>query len=307
MERVLDFVTGKLSRRMMLSALIPLIFIFYFGTLVITVFLFPRPYDWRSGVISNLLSPAHNPEFHWFASLGLSLAGLCAVPFGGYIGHRFRPVTRLWANIGATALTGGFVTFILAVVIVTRRSHPIFGMLGVHEMLARTAAVGLGIGIICFNGCALQAARSIVRDRYGRGLLFSWSCIALLAVVSIAGSLCTVLLPKFGVFGLSPGYRLLRLSPLWHLAFWEWIGSAAVFFFLVSAAWLLPRNSYCHSWEARGVAWCLSSVRRGDLPVGKKKPAPGFSNSSFGHTMGFKSPRWIKDKTWPHETRRNLL
>jgi len=245
MERVLDFVTGKLSRRMMLSALIPLIFIFYFGTLVITVFLFPRPYDWRSGVISNLLSPAHNPEFHWFASLGLSLAGLCAVPFGGYIGHRFRPVSRLWANLGATALSGGFVTFILAVVIVTRRSHPIFGMLGVHEMLARTAAVGLGIGIICFNGCALQAARSIVRDRYGRGLLFSWSCIALLAVVSIAGSLCTVLLPKFGVFGLLPGYRLLRLSPLWHLAFWEWIGSAAVFFFLVSAAWLLPRHSDC--------------------------------------------------------------
>src|SRR5215469_10643088 len=143
MERLLDFVTGKLSRRMMLSALIPLIFIFYFGTLVITVFLFPRPYDWRSGVISNLLSPGHNPEFHWFASLGLSLAGLCAVPFGGYIGHRFRPVSRLLANIGAAALTGGFVTFILAFFFSSRRRHTRFGVLGVHEMLARTAAVGL--------------------------------------------------------------------------------------------------------------------------------------------------------------------
>ena len=245
MERLLDFVTGKLSRRIMLSTLIPLIFICYFGTLVMTVFVFPHRYDWRYGVISNLLSPGHNPGFHWFASLGLSLAGLSAVPFGGYIGHRFRPVSRLWANIGAAALTGGFVTFILAVVIVTRRSHPIFGMLGVHEMLARTAAVGLGIGIISFDGCALRAARSILRDRYGRGLLFSWSFITVLALVSIAGSLCTVLLSKFGVPGLLPGYQLLRLSPLWHLAFWEWIGSAAVFFFLVSAAWLLPRHSYC--------------------------------------------------------------
>jgi hypothetical protein len=244
-ERLFDFVTGKLSRRTMLRALLPLVFIFYFGTLLTTVFLFPDRYDWRSGVISNLLSPGHNPGFHWFASLGLSLAGLCAVPFGGYIGHRFRPVSPLWSNIGATALTGGFVTFILAVVIVTRRSHPIFGMLGVHEMLARTAAVGLGVGIMCFIGCALRAAHSIVRDRYGRGLLFSWSLIAMLALVGIAGSLSSVLLSKLGVPGLLPGYQLLRLSPLWHLAFWEWIGSAAVFFFLMSAAWLLPGHSYC--------------------------------------------------------------
>jgi len=117
------------------------------------------------------------------------------------------------------------------------------------------------IGIICFNGCALRVARSIVKDRYGRALLFSWSFITALALVSIAGSLCTLLLAKFGVSGLLPGYRLLRLSPLWHLAFWEWIGSAAVFFFLVSAAWLLPRHSYClgrvplcewRTWDRRG-------------------------------------------------------
>jgi hypothetical protein len=219
MERLLDFVTGKLSRRTVLNALIPLIFVFYFGTLVMTVFLFPHHYDWRSVVISNLLSPGHNPEFHWFASLGLSSAGLCAVPFGGYIGHRLRPVSPLLANIGAAALAGGFVMFILAVLIVTRRSHPILGMLGLHEMLARAAAVGLGIGIICFNGCALRAARSIVRDRYGRELLFSWSFITMLALVSIAGSVYTVLLSKFGVLGVLPGYRLLRLSPLLHLAF----------------------------------------------------------------------------------------
>jgi hypothetical protein len=244
MERLLDFVTGKLSRRTMLSFIIPLIFICYFGTLVMTVFLFPQRYDWRFGVISNLLSPGHNPRFHWFASLGLSLAGLCAIPFGGYIGHRFRPVSRLWANIGATALTGGFVTFVLAVVIVTRRSHPIFGMLGVHEMLARTAAIGLGIGILCFSGCALRAARSIVRDRYGRGLLFSWLLITMLALVSMAGSICNLLLSKLGVAGLLMWYQSPRLSPLLHLAFWEWTGSAAVFFFLVSAVWLLPRDSY---------------------------------------------------------------
>jgi hypothetical protein len=170
---------------MMLSALVPLIFICYFGTLMMTVLVFPQHYDWRFGVMSNLLSPGHNPRFHWFASLGLSLAGLCAVPFGG-----------------------------------------------------------LGIGIICFNGCALRAARSMVRNRYGRGLLFLWVLITMLALVTITGSICNLLLAKLGVPGLLLWYQPLRLSPLWHLAFWEWIGSAAVFFFLVSAAWLLPNDRY---------------------------------------------------------------
>ena len=226
----------------MLVAVIPLIFTFYYGILITAVFLFPQSYDSRFSVISNLLAPQHNPEFHWLASLGMALAGLFAVPFGGYIGCRLRPVSRLWANIGASALIGGFVLLILAAVIETGRLHPIFGMLGVHELLARTSAIGLGIGIVCFYGCVLRGTRSIGRHGYGRGLVFLWSVITLSALVAVAGSLCTVLPSKAGVPGLLPVYRPLRQSPVWHLAFWEWIGSGAVFLFLISAAWLLPEG-----------------------------------------------------------------
>jgi len=228
----------------MLGAVIPLIFTFYFGTLITAVFVLPQSYDWRFSVISNLLSAQRNPEFHWVASLGLALAALCAVPFGGYIGHRLRPVSRLWANIGAGALICGFVLLLFAALIVTRRSHPVFGILGVHELLARTSVIGLGTGIICFYGCILRGTRSIGRHRYGRGLVFLWSVITLFALVAIAGSICTVLLSKAVVPGLFPVYRLLRQSPVWHLAFWEWIGSGAVFLFLISAAWLLPEGDH---------------------------------------------------------------
>jgi hypothetical protein len=37
-----------------------------------------------------------------------------------------------------------------------------------------------------------------------------------------------------------PINQALKTTLLWHLAFWEWIGAAAVFLFLLSSALLLP-------------------------------------------------------------------
>jgi len=243
-ERIFDFFSGNVRRRTVLSTLVPLILIFYFGALILSVCVFPGSYDWRSSVISNLLSPRHNPEFHWLASLGLSLTGLLSIPFGGYIGHRLRPASRLWAYLGKAYFLGGFVALILASIIVTRRSHPIVGILGIHEILARSSAIGLGVGIICFHWCAWRGslAPSIDRKLYPRSLVFSWTVLTLLALLAVTGCVCSVLIPKIGVPGLSSLYELLRHSPFWHLAFWEWIGSLAVFLFLISAALFLPKE-----------------------------------------------------------------
>ena len=243
-ERLFDFFSGNVPRRTVLSTLVPLILVFYFGTLTLAVCVFPGSYDWRSSVISILLSPRHNPEFHWLASLGLSLTGLLSIPFGGYIGDRLRPASRLAANIGRAFFIGGFVALILASIIVTRRSHPIVGILGIHEIFARSSAIGLGVGIICFHWCAWRGSRAPAIDRklYPRGLVLSWTILTLLALLAMTGSVCSVLIPKIGVPGLSSLYQLLRHSPFWHLAFWEWIGSVAVFLFLISAALFLPKE-----------------------------------------------------------------
>jgi hypothetical protein len=244
LKRLLNFFSGNVSRRTLVSTLVPLIFIFYFGTLILAVAVFPKSYDWRSSVISNLLSPRHNPEFHWIASLGLSLTGLLAVPFGGYIGYRLRPCSPLGANIGTAFFIGGFIALILAAMIVTPHSHPILGMLGIHEILARASALGLGIGIICFSWCAHRGSAAAVANRrlYPRTLVVSWTILTSLALITLIGCVCSVLIPKIGVLGLLPIYQLFRHSPLWHLAFWEWVGSAVVFLFLASAALLLPSD-----------------------------------------------------------------
>ena len=172
------------------------------------------------------------------------LAGLLAIPFGGYIGYRLRVASRLGANTSMASFIGGFVALILAAVFVARRSHPILGMLGIHEILARTSAFGVGIGIIGFCWCALRGSRapSIDGRLYPRSLALSWTILALMALLTVVGCLCSALIPKIGVPGLLPPYQLLRHSPFWHLAFWEWIGSAAVFLFLTSAALLLPKE-----------------------------------------------------------------
>lgn len=226
----------------MLFILVPLIFVFYFGTLALAAFVFPESYDWRSSVISNLLSPHRNPQFHWLASIGLSSAALLAMPFGGYISSRLRRASRLGAKAGMVCFVGGIAAFVLAAIVVPRHSHPIVGPLSIHEILARLSALALCLGVLCFCWCTLCAAyRSRFNQRFfNRALVLSWTLLMTLIVVTVTTCLCSELFRRTGILEASPFYKTLRHSPLWRLAFWEWIGSAAGFLFLASAAFLLP-------------------------------------------------------------------
>jgi hypothetical protein len=40
----------------------------------------------------------------------------------------------------------------------------------------------------------------------------------------------------------NPVYQAIENRSLWHLGFWEWIGSIGVFLFLLGAAVFLPEN-----------------------------------------------------------------
>ena len=61
--------------------------------------------------------------------------------------------------------------------------------------------------------------------------LITWPAIVLLMLRLIIGVHFQVL---------EPFTRSLKQSAIWHLGFWEWIGSVAVIAFLVVSAWLLP-------------------------------------------------------------------
>jgi hypothetical protein len=242
-NRLRSYFSGDVPKGMLLWALIPLILICYFGTTTFTALALRESYDWRSSAISYLLSPRHDPEYHWVASLGLSLSGFLGIPFGGYIRDRLRPVSSLGANIGMTVLITGFVALILAATIVTRRTHHVIGKFGIHEILARISALALGAGIVCFCWCVLRELFNgrTSRTPFAGRLAAMWTTLIFLP--SIAALICGVcaFIPDVGIPRLLPVYELLRHSPLWKLAFWEWTGSIAVFLFLLSAAVFLPK------------------------------------------------------------------
>lgn len=243
-NRLRAYLSGDVPRGMLLSAQIPLIFVCYFGTITFTGLALRESYDWRSSAISYLLSPRHDPGYHWIASLGLSLAGFLAIPFGGYIRDRLRPVSRLGANIGMAVLVTGFVTLILAATILTRHTHHVIGKFGIHEILARISALALGVGIVCFCWCLLRGFFDGQTDRrpHTARLAFTWSILIFLPL--FAASVCGIcaFIPHAGVPWLLPLYQLLHQSLLWKLSFWEWTGSIAVFLFLLSAAVFLPNR-----------------------------------------------------------------
>src|ERR1700722_16041888 len=116
---LLNFFSGKLTRKTLLFVVVPLIFLSYFGTLAFAILRFPKGYDWRNTVISHLISPRNNPEFHSVASFGMAMTGLLMIPFAGYINRRLRSASRLGANIGSFAFGTGVLLLILAAFVVS--------------------------------------------------------------------------------------------------------------------------------------------------------------------------------------------
>src|SRR6201984_2021790 len=101
-----------LYRKSTLAALLVLIFLAFFGTLALSARTFPRNYDWRYRVISNLLSPRDNPNHYWLAASGLVLTGLLMLPFAGYLRRHLEVIAPRAARIGAANFAAGIAALI---------------------------------------------------------------------------------------------------------------------------------------------------------------------------------------------------
>jgi hypothetical protein len=228
---------GNLSRSVLLFVCLPFIAFSYFGILAIAAWFSADIYDWRRVAISKLLYPGFDPRFHIIASLGVALAGLLTLPFAGFIRRSLIGTSTIGAQTGAFALALGSIGLILAGLIV---SHPVHGMPlfpRLHEILARAAATALGAGMIVFWACAMKE-HSVSHEQgvAWRRLVISWSALTLPAL------LIGILRAAAGVHlqWPNPIYQTLESRALWRLGFWEWLGSAAVYLFLLSAALFLP-------------------------------------------------------------------
>ena len=131
-----------------IARLLALIFFSFFGTLTASAWMFPKNYDWRYRVISNLLSPRDNPSHYWMAASGLALTGLLMLPFAGYLRRHLGVIAPRTANISAGTFTAGIIALICACFIVPQHTHDVLGVRRVHELLGRSAAGDPRVGVI---------------------------------------------------------------------------------------------------------------------------------------------------------------
>ena len=233
----LQHARGNLTKRFLLRVWLPLIALSYFGTLTIAARLSPQAYNWRRKAISKLLYPGYDPKFHHVASFGVAVTGLMMIPLADYIRRKLRQVEPRIVDAGAFALGLGAIGLILAGVIT---SHPLHGNSAyprLHEILARAAAVALGAAMVVLWACAARGYHtSSTRTSEWRWLLVSWSVLTLpaLSVVALRAAAGAHLSWS------NPLYQRLQNRSLWPLGIWEWLGSAAVFLFLLSAVLFLP-------------------------------------------------------------------
>src|ERR1700761_7105147 len=106
------------SRGTLRWVFLPLILISFFGSLIVAAWFFPVPYDWRTRVISNLLSPRDDPHFYRVPSIGIAVAGVLMLPLATYFEERTRSISRRLARTGRWSLSVAIGLLICAAIVV---------------------------------------------------------------------------------------------------------------------------------------------------------------------------------------------
>ena len=230
MRRLFSCVTEGGGRFALLAAL----FASYFGSLSVGSLHFPHEYDWRRNVISNLLSPRDNPQWYWLPSAGVTLAGLCMLPLTGWIDAQLGDgESKLARRVRRPAFRIGIACLILSAVVAPQHVRTVMGIRHAHEAFARASAAGLGLGMLAACGSAgLEEGRGAKRKL----LRMVWRATT---VAPIAGAISSgVIVGLSHLHGVGPA-GWLRGTLFWRLAFWEWMGSVAVFLFFASSVFML--------------------------------------------------------------------
>src|SRR5713101_8415001 len=226
-----------LYRKSVLAALLPLIFLSFFGTLGLSAWMFPQNYDWRYRVISNLLSPRDNPSHYWLPASGIAFTAVLMLPFAIYLRRNLEIASLRAARVTSGAFAVRIIALICTCFVVPQHMHDVLGIRRLHEFLARSAAGFIAIGMLTACWCAW---RMRARSLFGARLFWIWSLVTLLPLAGILSSESLLLLTRMKPSWAMPIRSALRHSVFWHLGFWEWSGAAAVFVFLCAAVFLTP-------------------------------------------------------------------
>jgi hypothetical protein len=173
------FIPAVFHRKSILSALLALIFLSFFGTLTLSASMSRRRYDWRYSVISHLLSPRDNPSHYRLAAGGLALTGLLMLPFAGYLRRQLGMIAPRVALVCSGSFLAGIVALICACFVVPQHTHDVLRIRRLHELLGRSAAGFLALAMIGGCWCAWKG-RS--KSRGASRLFWTWSAPHPLAI-----------------------------------------------------------------------------------------------------------------------------
>jgi hypothetical protein len=241
-DQIQKIFTGHVSKTMLLKLFLPSSITSFFGTVVFAAFYFPVPYHWTVHTISSLASPRQNPDFFWLPCVGVVLSALLAWPFAGYVERRLRSIMPRLARAAGLAFALAFVLLLFTGVIVPRAVLPVLGWHRMHEVFARGSAGAFSFGMICCCVCAMvdrsrgQCCLCTALSRY-------WRYVILLPVI------CAVIIGALQFLGHEAEQawaeqirQSFRYTVMWHLAFWEWIGTLIFYTFMVVTVLLLPEK-----------------------------------------------------------------
>src|SRR2546423_3897686 len=226
-----------LYRKSTLAVLLVLIFFSFFGTLTASAWMFPKNYDWRYRVISNLLSPRDNPNHYWLAASGVALTGLLMLPFVGILRRHLEVIGPRSAKLSAATFAAGIIALICACLVVPQHTHDVLGIRRLHEFISRSSAGFMAISMLTACWCAWKGFRENLLEAR---LFWIWSLVTLVPLAGIFLSESLLILTRLKPAWAMPIRSVLRHSVFWHLGFWEWSGSAAIFVFLCAAVFLMP-------------------------------------------------------------------
>ncbi|MBO0696566.1 MAG: hypothetical protein J2P56_10785, partial [Verrucomicrobia bacterium] len=176
---------------------------------------------------------------HWLAAFGIISAAVLMIPFAGHLHRNLRSASPPAANVSAAALMAGIIALICSCFVVPQHSHDVLGVRRLHEFIARSAAGCLSIGMIAACWCAWMGVQ---KQLFHQRLFWTWSSVTLFPLAGILVSESLLILTRLNSVWTIPIRNTLRHSVFWHLGFWEWLGSAAVFVFLYAAIFLTPEQ-----------------------------------------------------------------
>lgn len=206
----------------------------------------PEPCDWRTRVISNLLSPRDDPQYYRLPSLGIALAGLLMLPLARYGTVRLAAASKPWARAGGGAFAAGLVALTLSALVVPQHVRLTLGFHRLHEFLARLSALGIACAMLCCCLCAALDRRRPGGRRLDARLLPLWLLLTLPPIAGVLTSEALLLLAGAHAPWSGALREALRGAVVWwHLGSWEWVASAKVFLFLLVSVLLLPALRPC--------------------------------------------------------------